>query len=166
MRGFLSIYKNLHWLHLKNVFWTWEQMNHPAVYQNTFSFNSTPRIYTSLHDQWLGGQILPADSVHSSWSFQWDGFHPQEKVNENKIKKNRSSDSGDEEFLWRNSQLLTQKSFSADFIHQNHVVVDCETLSSIPCLSLHFSSTINWCLQSPENAVFSVNSAATIQHCR
>ena len=42
----------------------------------------------------------------------------QEKTSEYNSKKNRSSDSGGEEFLWRNSQLLTQKSFSADFTHQ------------------------------------------------
>ena len=45
------------------------------------------------------------------------------KTNEIKIKKNRSRDSGDEEFLWRISQLLTWKNL-ADFIHQNHVVED------------------------------------------
>ena len=91
-RVFLSMYKNLHWLstifNRKNVFWTWEEMDHNAVYQNT-SFNSTPRICTSLQDQWKGGEILRADPVHkSSWSFQWDWFHPQEKkTNENKPKR-------------------------------------------------------------------------------
>ena len=48
----------------------------------------------------------------------------RKNTNENKTKKNRHSDSEGEEFLWRNSQLLTQKSFSADFTHQNHGVED------------------------------------------